>query len=233
MKKRVLGFLITAILFASTSVANSMTSSTDEVIYAVNLYKNQNYTECYDRLNEYVKQDTSNALAYYYLAMSATQIGKESEALENYTKALNLVPQNSKLSAYAKKGKLCIETPDACTEDVYTTPLETFIRDNASSLSDTVNSKLEQLKIEEMMRKMNRFEDIQKDTYKEFRDFSTMNNSTPTNDEIVAALRVLQKAGLSSFTNNQYSDIAALTGTGNNQNSLINMMGGTSINPQL
>lgn len=228
MKKKILGFLIAAVLLTTANSAKSMSTNNSEVFDAIELYKDQNYTECYYRLTEYVKQDNANALAFYYLAMSATQIGKEEEALENYSRAINLAPRNSNLSAYAQKGKLCIETPDACTEEVYTTPLENFIRDNAAPLSETVNSKLEQLKIEEMMRKMNRFEDIKKDSFKEFRDFSSMNNANPTNDEIVAALRVLQKAGL---TNNM-TDITALTGINNNQSSLINMMGGT-MNPQL
>ena len=164
------------------------------------MYKSQNYTECYVKLSDYVLRDTSNALAYYYLAMTATQIGRRDEAIENYSKAMSLAPQNSNLSAYARKGKRCIEEPEACEEAVYDTPLEEFIKRTGNvKISDEVNGQIERLKIDEMKRRMNRFEDIDKETFKEYHDFSSMNNQAPPNDEIVAALKTLQKAGLSSF----------------------------------
>ena len=66
----------------------------------------------------------------------------------------------------------------------------------------------------------------------EYQDFSTMNNTaTPSNDEIVAALRTLQKAGLSNYANMNNSGLSVLTG--NQENNVLNMLGNSSISPQL
>ena len=234
MKKTALLILSLAIMSATIGTAYSKTATSTELAEYINLYKSQNYTECYDRLSAYVLKEQANALAYYYLAMSATRLGKKDEAIDNYSKAISLAPVNSNLSAYARKGKRCIETPDACEEAVYDTPLEEFIKKSGYvKVSDEVNSQIEKLKIEEMMRKMNRFEDIDRDTFKQYRDFSTMNNQGPTNDEIVAALRTLQKAGLSNFANTNYSDLSFLSDGNKNQDALLNMMGNSKLSPQL
>ena len=84
------------------------------------------------------------------------------------------------------------------------------------------------------MRKMNRFEDIDKNTFDQYHDFSTMNNTgTPSNDDIVAALRTLQKAGLGSLTGANYSGLSMMNNPQNNQDAFLNMMGNSSISPQL
>ena len=92
---------------------------------------------------------------------------------------------------------------------------------------------MEKLKREELRRDINREENIDIQRFKEFKDYSSMNNADiPTNDEIVSALRTLQRAGLGSMINNN-SDISMLTGFGQ-QNSMFNMMGGnSSLSPQV
>ena len=59
--------------------------------------------------------------------------------------------------------------------------------------------------------------------------------ATPSNDEIVAAIRTLQNAGLGNIMNNSYStDLSMLTGAQNQQFSAFDIMNqGSSINPQL
>ena len=61
-----------------------------------------------------------------------------------------------------------------------------------------------------------------------------MNNGpAPTNDEVVAAFRVLQRAGFINNMNTPYSDISLLTGETTPQRDLLNMMGTSSLNPQI
>ena len=58
-------------------------------------------------------------------------------------------------------------------------------------------------------------------------------DGTPSNDEVVAALRVLQQAGLTNVIGlNNYSDVSMLSGA-NAQNSLYGMLGNGSLNPQI
>ena len=83
-----------------------------------------------------------------------------------------------------------------------------------------------------MMREINRNENIPPQEFKEYKDFS----SVPTNDEIVAALRTLQRAGFSDiFSNNYQNDLSLITGYQNPQqnNQIMNMLGNSSMNPQL
>ena len=82
------------------------------------------------------------------------------------------------------------------------------------------------------MREMNRINDGNPPDFNGFRDFSSMNNipGSPSNDEIVAALRTLQQAGLAGTYGS--ADVSFLTGS-NSQQQLMNLMGGSSMNPQL
>ena len=142
-----------------------------------------------------------------------------------------LNPTNNNLSRYAKKGKRCLETPDRCEESIFGTDDDEFIQSrNGEKFSEKVKGDFERLKIENLMREMNRNSDIDPQRFKEYKDFSNV----PTNDEIVAALRTLQRAGLGNvMTNNYgYSDLSVLTGD-TQQNSMLNLMGAGGMNPQL
>ena len=85
------------------------------------------------------------------------------------------------------------------------------------------------------MREMNRSNDIDPNKFKEYKDFSSMNNDTPSNDEIVAALKTLQNAGLGNMfnNNNNYSDLSLLMGGQSGQYNMFNMMNSSSLNPQV
>ena len=103
-------------------------------------------------------------------------------------------------------------------------------------LPRNVKSEMDRLKIENMMREINRTDDMNPQKFKEYRDFSSMNNDdTPSNDEIVAALNTLQKAGLGNLFNaNSFSDLSMLTGDKRSEAAaMMNLMGGSSMNPQL
>lgn len=227
MKKRVLMFLSILILSSAVSVAYAKNTTNSELAEIIKMYKDGNYSECYLKLENYIQKDPTSALAYYYMGMTSAQIGKKEDAISNYEKALTL--SNSKnLTRYAKKGKRCLEEPDKCGED-YESVADRFIQNvRGPKTTDEVKSDYERLKIENFMREMNRNDSIDPQEFKNYKDFS----SVPTNDEIVAAIRTLQNAGLGNIVNNNYADLSILTGN-SQQNSMLNMMGGASLNPQL
>lgn len=238
MKKKLLTILSIMVLCSAFSTAFAKSTMTPELAQVIKLYKAGNYTQCYLKVDNVIKNDPSNALAYYYKAISATKIGKKEEAITNYDKAITLAPKKSNLSKYATKGKKCLETPDKCNEPEITDETEKFIKTRGKLFSDGVKGQYEKLKIENMMREINREEDIAPEKFKEYKDFSSMNNNTesmPTNDEIVAAIRVLQKAGL--YNNNGfgsgYSELSLLNESPNNESSMLDLMGNTSVSPQV
>ncbi len=232
MKKKILVLLSIVLLSSTINMAYSKSGNSNELPGLIKLYKAGNYSECYLRLSDYVKKDPANAFAYYYLAMSSAQLGKKDEAITNYGKVLALTSPNGALGRYAQKGKTCLETPDKCTESTYSSPMEEFIRGKGAAVTEEVRSDYERLKIENMMREINRSDDIAPQKFEEYKDFS---GAAPTNDEIVAALRTLQRAGLGSF-NNYSADLSLLTGYQQKPEEvqMMNMLvGNPSINPQL
>lgn len=228
MKKYILVLLAAMICTSTVNFAAAKTTSNTSLASAIKLYKAGNYSGCYTTLNDIIKRDPSNALAYYYLAMTSAQIGKKDEAISNYEKVISLSP-NGRLGTYATKGKTCLETPDKCHEENEDSQLDSFVnRAFGTGFSDEARSKYEKNKIEDMMREINRSNDVAPQRFKEYKDFSS---ELPTNDEIVNALRVLQRAGL----NNGYSsDISLITG-GHSNDAMLNMMFGrdSSISPQM
>ena len=235
MKKSILNGLVLLVMLTSLNACYAKSQVDNDVMKGIKLYKSGDYTACYAKMTKLVEKDPSNALAYYYLAMSASQIGKREEAIDCYDKVITLSSISSNIGRYANKGKVCLETPDAC-EDVSIDPTQGdgFITNKfGPKMSNEVKTQLENLKREELRRDINRDENIDIQRFKEFKDYSSMNNADiPTNDEIVSALRTLQRAGFGNMLNNN-SDISMLTGFGQ-QNSMFNMMGGnSSLSPQV
>lgn len=240
MKKYIVLSLL-SLLFctASVSVVQAKNSTTPALASAIKLYKAGNYTESYATLKKVVVDEPANALAYYYLAMSAVQVGERAEAIENYNKVLSLAP-SEKLANYATKGKVCIESPISC-KDVGTKPseLDSFIQQSfGSGFSEKARSEYEKLKIENMMREMDRRNDIAPARFKEYKDFSSYND-IPSNEEIVTAFRILQRAGLSEFVNGSkdISELSLLSQSKvNGSNQLFDILGGgnnSTLNPQI
>ena len=234
MKKHILAVLSVLICSMSLVCVDAKSTSNPTVSSAIKMYKAQNYSQCYDALSIVVKNDPSNALAYYYLAMASAQIGKRDEAIQNYEKVLSLAP-DPQLERYAAKGKRCLETPEQCNEESVETELDKFIQSSyGTGLSDVVRSDYEKQKIENLMREMNRGKDVEPTKFKDYKDFSSQ---APSNDEIVAALRVLQRAGLTNVAGvNGVSELSLLTGSQNENAALLNMLTGkgtSNLSPQV
>ena len=230
MKKNILIFsVLFAVLAMNTAYSKSIKShSLTEVIKA---YKAGNYSQSYYMLEDILKNEPGNALAHYYMAITSAQIGKKDEAISNYDAVLQLSPMNNNLNRYAKKGKLCIEEPDKCNESSYGTPSDEFIQiKNGKKLTEEVQSDYEQLKLENFMREMNRKDDVETTRFNEFKDFSS---AVPSNDEIVAAMRVLQRAGFSDMLQRGNNSMDLSMFMEPSQTSIYNVMGNNSFNPQL
>ena len=197
MKKKLVALLSILVLSSTINFAYSKPSANADLARAIRCYKAGNYAECYTTLKDVIKKDGSNAVAYYYLGMTSAHIGKSEEAIANYERALSLTSPGNSIYAYAEKGKRCLEDPEKCQEPTFESSLDEFIQSvSRKNVSDEVKSDYERLQIEQLKRDMNRDGDIDPQKFREFKDFSSMNNASPTNDEIVAAIRTLQKAGL-------------------------------------
>ena len=237
MKKLLLALL-------SVFVITSSVYSADGVAGGIKKYKEGNYTGCIEWMNDVIKNDPANALAYYYLAMSYVQAGRKDEAIDNYSKVI-LLNTNSLLTEYAERGKLCLEDPEKCQ---ISDEKSAFIESSfGTGVSKKVEDQIEKRELELMRKEINSDKDIPEHKLQEYRDFSSQNNTNdmPSNDEIVAALRVLQRAGLQNYAmptqaNMQMNDISAFLGQNNlgAGNNLMNMLpylnnGNMRNNPQL
>lgn len=234
MKKYILVLLAALICTSTFNYASAKTTSNSSLASAIKMYKAGNYTQCYSVLSNIVKKDPSNAVAYYYLAMTSAQIGKKDEAISNYDKVIKLSP-DSQAGIYAAKGKTCLEAPEKCHEQSETSDLDLFIQSKfGSGFSEEARGEYEKQKIENMMREMNRKNDIAPQKFKDYKDFSS---EAPTNDEIVAALRVLQRAGLTDVIGGAgLSEMSLLTGGQSNSDAMLNVLmgnGNSSLSPQV
>lgn len=214
MKKKLLAVLAFLILVSLSNIAYAKSASSNSTIAnAIRQYKAKNYTQSYLTLSEYVKKDPSNPVAFYYLAMNSAQLGKRDEAIANYNKVLSLSP-SGQVEYYALKGKTCLEYPDKCNEPASKeSELDNFIRGRfGSGFSNEARSIHEKQKIDNLMREINRDDEISPQKFKEYKDFSSQ--AKPTDEEVVAALRTLQKAGFGDIINhnNISSDLSLLTG---------------------
>lgn len=242
MKKTILGLLSVLILIASVNVAYAKVKATSpETAQAIKYYKSGNYTQAYVACSQIVKKDPSNALAQYYLAMTYAQLGKKEEAIFTYDRVISL-SERSVLGSYAKKGKKCLENPAACHEPEVKpkeeSPEDRFIKGAyGSGFSEKARGVHEREKIENIKREINRNDEMTPDQFRGYKDFSSY---APTNDEIVAAIRTLQRAGIADSLIGNNSDIYSIHGTGeqNRNYDIMNMLyasGGKNadLNPQI
>lgn len=211
-KKLFLIIFLIAALQSSCAFANSSYIS-NPIKIAIKKYKIGNYTGCLQDCQNIIKYDPSNAIAYYYMAMSYAQAGKQDLAIQNYAKVLSLNPK-SQLLQYATTGKRCLETPDKCNAKPATAPGETSDLDkfiaSPNELSNSVQVDFDKKHLKSIQDEINSDKDIDNYEFRKFKDYSKqhsqidvtdekLSQKKPTNDEIVAALRVLNDAGLDAY----------------------------------
>lgn len=241
MKKQVAYFIVILMLLVQASSRSFAQSSyVSPVKVAIKKYKAGNYTGCLQSCQYIIKSNPSNALAYYYMAMSYVQAGKKNEAINAYAKVLSLKP-NAKLAEYATTGKRCLETPDQCvlqtdTGSSISPELDKFIATPYNDgLSDTVRRDFEQKRLDEVKNQINSDKELDDYQFKKLNDASGQTSSDenktivkkPTNDEVVAALKVLNDAGLNPYTGmaNPYEQMVNCQ---NPEMAPLNMLGNTN-----
>lgn len=159
----------------------------DDISSVIELYKNGKYQECINSADIVTKNDPTSVLGYYYIALSYAQLGKKDLAIKNYDKVIAL-GTNKSLSNYAKSGKAKLQPKPVKEKAKQVTGAESMLEDVEEE------KKPEPKKVEE---KPKTEQPVAKKT----------NEGPPTNDEIVNAIRVLQRAGLLQ------GGLGALTGT--------------------
>lgn len=275
MKKRFLYLILLGIIATNFSLNESFGASS--LTSAVKKYKMGNYTGCLQDAQAVAKNDPSNAVAYYYMAISYAQAGKKDEAILCYKKVLSLKP-NAVLYKYANTGKLCLESPDKCSIGKSTDVDKAVKAPYGDGLTESVRSSIQQKRLNALKNEINKDVDVNNYEFRKYKDYSnqkseaepeaqvsaaaSLEEKAPTNDEIVAALRVLNRAGLNPYAqmnpyaamggqNSQMAQMSAMMGMGNtqgNNNQLMNVLpfllaqgqdktqqgaSGTNFNPQM
>lgn len=192
---------------------------------AIAKYKSGNYTGSLQELYTILKKDSSNATAYYYLAMVYTKLGETEAAKACYQMVINLNP-NDTIVNYAQKGKACLT--DAATCGIETTfsnaseepldELDKFIQAPfGNGFSEELSNELRKKQLQNIQNKMNRGLPLSEDDLKKLEEYNksegiktdklAMADDMPSNDEIINAVQVLKRAGLNIST--QMPEVAA------------------------
>lgn len=202
---------------------------TPEVTKAIKDYKAGNYIGCMQGLYTYLRSgehNFKNQLALYYMGMAYIKTGNTEKATTYYNLVKNLNPNNT-LGQYADKGLVCIHDPENCylnvTEEdikaakkpVYESDLDKFINaPYGNGLSADLNKELERKRVERLRKEMNTDQEINKFDFQNFRNFTNKkgqilrdkidglkvaSNSTPTDEEVLHAIKVLNAAGLNNI----------------------------------
>lgn len=246
MKKQFICFIAILTILLQTSICTfAQVDSLTKV--AIRKYKKGNYTGCLQDCQYIVSFQPKNAMAYYYLAMSYVQAGKQDEAIKAYSKVLSLKPNPKKthLAEYSQTGIRCLQTPDQCrlvvkkaTPSVDTTvqqmsDLDKFIASPPSDgLSKSVREDFRQKQLNNIKNEINSDKDVddyQLNKLNEIGSGIKVAQSKPSDDEIKAALKTLNDAGINpyaqtnNYQNSDLSQVNMLMG-GSKDNSMLNMI---------
>lgn len=181
----------------------------------ISKYKKGNYTGCLQELYALSKKDPSNALAYYYMAMSYTKLGLESDAVDSYNKVISL-SSNKFLVDYATKGRDCLTGGPAClsadpSKNSKAEPLsdlDKFINaPYGNGLSPELNAEIKQKQLQNIQQTINTKEQLEKKDIQKIRDFDKKNKSelevnekiasaSVSDEDILNAIKTLKDAGV-------------------------------------
>lgn len=184
-----------------------------------------------DLYNYMVKSSNNmkNQLAAYYLAMAFTKTGEMDKAKIYYRHTMTLNANNT-IGQYAQKGLVCIEDPANCYVNhkevkadnktvTNETELDKFINaPYGNGLSADLNKEIERKKVEKLRKEMNSDQELNRYEFKNFKDFTKKkgqlffknnnnygikiaSNTTPSDEEVLNAIRVLNAAGLNNIAN--------------------------------
>lgn len=210
---RILAAMI--ILFLGTNMCFADVSSL--ISEGIDFYKKGDYEQCIATMKGVIRNDPAASLGYYYLALAYSKTGKNTLAVRNYDKVITLGADKT-LVDLSHRGKAClggknITAVEVQIEDITDEPDDAPIRmEEKKFSSDELRTKHE-----------NKIQNPQI-TADGTKSVSSPENTQPTNDEIVNAIRVLQKAGLLNNNFQGYYD-PQMNAKTRQMNSLLMMMG--------
>lgn len=251
---RVLLTIITFIfMFTSSVIAQEEISVAD----GIQAYKNGKFEDCITTMKLVVKDDPTSALGYYYLGLAYARIGRKILAIQNYNKVISL-GSDSTLIELAKNGKASVGGKDITAIETQLEDIEEEIKSGSDTQKTEKLSPAElKAKYEDKITKPSKTGNDSGSTVIKASDYQKA-NSQPTNDEIVNAIRVLQRAGLlqngisglvggnhagfnpelDSKTQQMNAMLMMMGQNNNNNNGMMNMIpfmnsGSGKINPQM
>lgn len=210
-------------------------------------YKKGNYTGCLQELFALTKKDPSNAVAYYYMAMAYTHLGSQADAVEAYEKVISL-GSNKYLVEYATKGRDCLTGGPACAppeapkEEEAPSDLDKFINSPyGNGLSPELNLEIKQKQLQNIQETINNKEELDKKDIEKIKNFDNKNkseaettdkiaSSSPSDEEILKAIKTLKDAGVTFNVQASGTDAAAQMFAQNPQMAEMNMLMGNNNN---
>lgn len=234
-KKFIYFIAILMILVQASSCSFAQSSSSIKV--AIRKYKMGNYTGCLQDCQTIIKRNPSSSIAYYYMAISYVQAGKQDEAIKAYSKVLSLKP-NAKLAEYATTGKRCLETPDKCHLDAAVDPNANLDLDkliaSPSYESPAARKEINQKHLDNIKNQINGGKELDDYAFDKLHktqaDTNNLLASKPTDDEINNALKTLKEAGITEpMTTNPY---AQMSNYQNPEMAQLNMLTGDNGQPK-
>ena len=215
MKKLVISFLLLATFtLLNATYATTYNYVTPKAPYispsikgAVVKYKQKNFVGAMQDLEEALKKEPKNTAGLYYLALTYTQLGYQEKAKEMYQNVIDL-NNNSVLAHYSKYALDCIGNPDSEQCSVYkSTPKSDVIDDDIAQFiksGKTIHpSAMDKITNERMIRRIQEEEYQRKQN--EINTKVKSDNSMPTNEEIVSAIKTLSKIGYNPLNNDTLS----------------------------
>ncbi len=230
MKKLVVSLLI--VFFAVSSVYADST----KLRQAIRYYKSGNYIGAMQALQELTAVDPGNALAHYYLGMAYVQIGSSDKASAEYDSVISLAP-NSQLATFAQTGKTNLNpTPETPVTDPF--PVDNGVKLMKDFYSDQAFKKLQENKINNVIKNLNDNKEVNPDLYEQIKDFTpgnkkSSNQTAPSQEEIAQAMQTLSKAGINTAASyNPYMQNMQMNPEMMQMNMLMSSMGGGNGNMQ-
>ncbi|HSA07181.1 MAG TPA: hypothetical protein P5556_08365 [Candidatus Gastranaerophilales bacterium] len=223
-------FIISFILFVSLT-ASAYAENKTLLLKGINYYKDGNFLETLQVMQDVIKQEPSNAIAYYYMGMAYVQIGDKQSAEEAYNTVMFLEP-DSQLAIYAEMGKKKLAVDPTAVNNTEAGSENKLLNNYKSNgNSDDVDGSIKQRKLQNLIDRVNNNDKLDPSEFKEFKDFSPDKslNAKPSAEEIAKAYETLSKAGVNPYSgmmNPDMMNMSMLTGgmTGQSGQNSMNML---------
>ncbi len=202
--------LIIGVLFAVMGTSVSYADEMADLTAGIEAYKKGQYEDCITKLKSVVKDDPTSAIGYYYLGLAYTKTDKKISAIQNYNKVINL-GSDTTLVTLAKKGKSSLGKTKVTEIEEQIEDIEEEYNPIFNDSAVTTTKQPEEKTTEPKTTKVIKASDYAKPQNNNQAKFEFDPNREPTNDEIVNAIKILQKAGLLQ------NGAAAITGGGQQQ----------------